>query len=633
MADLPKMIRSVRSLNVISLVILALVGTGFFVVSKKNADEMQITSRFSVLLGKLDVASYASTQLAGQLTRADTPRKVSMYSRAFAIRAESIDQLLTEVEFLWPQLPEDLRNRLIVASTKSKNPIDIYRALLDGLREAAGAIPENAKSIGNRIQGIYSVLGRDIFEAMNGEISTFNNKLADEFQNLVYIFSAVGICTVISFGLLIFFPMDRTIRRSFKELDLMRHKAELSDRAKSEFLANMSHEIRTPMNGVMGMAELLAKTGLDEKQKMFTGIIVRSGQALVTIINDILDFSKIDAGQLELDPKPFVLADAIEDVATLVSAKALEKKLELAVRIQPDLPEMFVGDVGRIRQIITNLAGNAVKFTEQGHVLIDVSGRPDAEVDADGASPAAVELLIKVEDTGIGIPADKVDQVFEQFSQVDGSSTRKHEGTGLGLTIAKTLVEMMGGQIDMESNIGKGSTFWFTLPLPMHEGAPPRKRVPVDVSGARVLIIDDNEVNRSILLEQFGSWKFDAMAAPSGREGLTVLGHAANVGQPVDLVILDYQMPRMNGADVVEKVRADALIKDTPIVMLTSIDDDRQSRLRRDLLIQGYLTKPARTSQLLATIIAVLQDAHDANKIPAKKDKKAGPKAAVARVA
>jgi signal transduction histidine kinase len=259
-----------------------------------------------------------------------------------------------------------------------------------------------------------------------------------------------------------------------------RKTAELADRAKSEFLANMSHEIRTPMNGIMGMAELLAKTELDTKQKMFTGIIVRSGKALVTIINDILDFSKIDAGQLELDPQPFKLSDAIEDVAILVSSKVLEKELELAVRIQPDLPEMYFGDVGRIRQIITNLVGNAVKFTDTGHVLVDVSGRV---LTATGGERKA-ELVVKVEDTGIGIPAEKAEHVFEMFSQVDGSSTRSHEGTGLGLTIARKLVELMDGEIGMESEIGKGSTFWFALPLPVHEAGGRRKRVPVDVSGA-----------------------------------------------------------------------------------------------------------------------------------------------------
>ncbi len=401
-------------------------------------------------------------------------------------------------------------------------------------------------------------------------------------------------------------------------------KAELAERAKSEFLANMSHEIRTPMNGVMGMAELLTKTELDDKQKMFTGIIVRSGQALVTIVNDILDFSKIDSGQLELDPQPFRLAEAVEDVATLVSAKVQEKELELAIRIQPDLPEMYVGDIGRIRQIITNLVGNAVKFTEAGHVLVDVSGvvtlRADGATDEGGEASeagAVVALLVKVEDTGIGIPADRTDHIFEKFAQVDGSSTRSHEGTGLGLTIARKLVELMGGEVGVESEPGKGSTFWFTLSLPVHGAKARRRRVPVDVSGARVLVIDDNEVNRSILMEQLGSWRFDATATPSGKEGLAVLGHAAQIGRPVDLVILDYHMPVMDGVDVAGRIRADEAIRKTPVIMLTSVDDNRNSQRLRDLAIQGHLVKPARASLLLDTMISALQDAHDADRADA----------------
>ena len=388
------------------------------------------------------------------------------------------------------------------------------------------------------------------------------------------------------------------LKQRERELTEAQNRAVLADRAKSEFLANMSHEIRTPMNGVLGMAELLAKSSLDAKQKAFTDIIVKSGNALLTIINDILDFSKIDAGQLVLDPAPFNLAEAVEDVATLVSARAKEKDLELIVRIEPGLPTQFEGDVGRIRQIITNLVGNAVKFTESGHVLIEVTGdRTDGET----------KLRVSVTDTGIGIPADKLALVFEKFSQVDGSSTRRHEGTGLGLAITSRLVDLMGGKIGVESTEGEGSTFWFTVTLPNATDLGVRSIMPIDVTGARILIIDDNAVNRAILSEQMTSWTFDSCAAEDGAEGLRVLEAAAAFGMGVDCVVLDYQMPGMTGADVARAIRTTPAIANTPVVMLTSVDQSLTNVAYRDLGIDAQLIKPARSSLLLETLVSTIQ--------------------------
>ncbi|WP_019172342.1 PAS domain-containing hybrid sensor histidine kinase/response regulator [Pseudaminobacter salicylatoxidans] len=382
------------------------------------------------------------------------------------------------------------------------------------------------------------------------------------------------------------------------ELQEAQRRAVLADRAKSEFLANMSHEIRTPMNGVLGMAELLAKSDLDAKQRTFTDIIVKSGNALLTIINDILDFSKIDAGQLVLDPAPFNLAEAVEDVATLVSTRAKEKDLELIVRVAPHLRDLFIGDVGRIRQIITNLVGNAVKFTDAGHVLIDVTGET-----ANGTA----NLRIAVTDTGIGIPADKLNLIFDKFSQVDASSTRRHEGTGLGLAITSRLVHLMGGEIGVESMEGKGSTFWFTLALPTAGRSEGRRVTPVDVTGARILIVDDNAVNRAILLEQMASWNFDACAAQSGPEGLKVLQAAASLGVGVDCIVLDYQMPGMTGAEMARVVRNTSQLAATPIVMLTSVDQSLAQASYRDLVIDAQLIKPARSSTLLEALVTTIQ--------------------------
>ncbi|MEO5756899.1 MAG: response regulator, partial [Mesorhizobium sp.] len=264
------------------------------------------------------------------------------------------------------------------------------------------------------------------------------------------------------------------------------------------------------------------------------------------------------------------------------------------------LPAYVVGDAGRFRQIVTNLLGNAVKFTEKGHVLVDVGGEIVNDV---------VQLKVRVEDTGIGIPAEKLQNVFEKFAQVDGSSTRRHEGTGLGLAIAARLVDLMGGKIGVESEIGRGSVFWFAVPLPAHQAQARDEIIPVDVTGARVLVIDDNPVNREILLEQLRSWSFDCAAAESGAVGLAFLDRAFQLGAAVDCIILDYQMPGMNGADVAKAIAADSRLATIPVVMLTSVDQVDFGKMIIDFGIAAHLTKPARSAVLLGTVISVIQRA------------------------
>ncbi len=603
-------IAGVRFRYIAALGIAALFCVLFVSLSDVSNRQFKAVSHVARQIANFDVTISEIHQLIGIISREgpDSPiadsHRVSLEGKIAVARSALMD-----TQAAWGDLPERLGSELVLGGFSTQQQTDnlnrIVRFVDDGTWDGAGAA---------KLRDSYSFFyGRQITVAM-AALQNYFAVISGWSDRLNKLFGAGSIAVLISLGLLIFWPMERMIVRSFATVARERQRAEVADRAKSEFLANMSHEIRTPMNGVMGMADLLAKTDLDNKQKMFTDIIVRSGQALVTIINDVLDFSKIDSGQLELDLQPFRLAEAIQDVAVLVSTKVHEKDLELAVRIQPDLPEVFVGDVGRVRQIITNLVGNAVKFTDSGHVLIDVSGTLVAD---DNMHDNRAALLIKVEDTGIGIPPDKINQVFDKFSQVDSSSTRAHEGTGLGLTIVKRLVEKMGGEIGVESKPAIGSTFWFTLPLVVRDAGTRRRRAPVDVSGARVLVIDDNEVNRSILLEQLGSWKFDATATPSGREGLAVLGHAAQMGRPFDLIVLDYHMPGMDGAQAADLIRTDPAISQTPIVMLTSVDDNRNSRRLRDLVIQGYLVKPAQASLLLDTMVTVLQDAHDANAAPA----------------
>ncbi len=383
------------------------------------------------------------------------------------------------------------------------------------------------------------------------------------------------------------------------ELTRLLHRAEAADRAKSEFLANMSHEIRTPMNGVLGMAELLAKSNLDTRQKTFIDIIVKSGNALLTIINDILDFSKIDAGQMKLRKAPFDPVEAIEDVATLLSSSAAEKDIELIVRGDVAVRETVMGDAGRFRQIITNLVGNAVKFTEKGHVFIDLSSKP--------TGPGQMMLTVRIEDTGLGIPEEKLQSVFEKFSQVDTSSTRRHEGTGLGLAITAGLTELFGGRIDVESEYGRGSVFTVHLPFDIVSQRNVQAVLPINTTGARILVVDDNSVNRRILSEQLTMWGFDTVAADGGAEGLAILREAARIGVVVDAVVLDYHMPEMNGLDFAKHLRGDPRFEGTGVIFLTSMDMASDDSTFAALNIQAHLMKPARANLLRSTIIDVVR--------------------------
>lgn len=391
------------------------------------------------------------------------------------------------------------------------------------------------------------------------------------------------------------------LKRREEELTGLLSRAEAADKAKSEFLANMSHEIRTPMNGVLGMAELLAKSPLDTRQKTFVDIIVKSGNALLTIINDILDFSKIDAGQLTLRKAPFDPVEAVEDVATLLSTPASDKDIELVVRGEASIRNMVMGDAGRFRQIATNLVGNAIKFTEKGHVLIDLSCAP--------LGSGTVMLTMRIKDTGIGIPEAKRLSIFEKFSQVDASSTRRHEGTGLGLAITAGLVDLFGGYMEVDSEVGQGSTFSVYLPLEVASERHRATPLPINVKGSRILVVDDNAVNRQILTEQLAMWGFDGLAVDNGATALAILDEAARSQIKVDALIIDYHMPDMNGIDVARLVRADQRFDAISIIFLTSMDMVGDDRTFQALNVQAHLMKPARANLLRGAIVDVLRSA------------------------
>ena len=387
---------------------------------------------------------------------------------------------------------------------------------------------------------------------------------------------------------------DISLRKKMeRDLAAAVETAERANVAKSEFLANMSHEIRTPMNGIMGMAQLLEGCDLESREREYVKIIQRSSTALLTIINDILDFSKIEAGQMELTPEPFDLRDCLEDVTALFSTKVSETGVDLLLRVQPDLPSAYVGDAGRLRQVMTNLVGNAVKFTHEGHVLVEVSG----SLSSDTAS-----LNFSVTDTGIGIPAGKVDTIFDKFSQVDNSATRRYGGTGLGLSISQQLIQLMGGKITLESEEGVGTRLYFSIDLPTHSDLDKADLTDFDISGANILIIDDNVENRVILTEQLDYWNCQSVAVSSAREAIAVLNKTAKHGHTFDCMIVDYQMPEFSGEDFAKAVKKNKTFGAIPLLMISSVDrSDLQKRMSQ-LGIFAFMTKPARNSVLKETI-------------------------------
>ncbi len=384
-----------------------------------------------------------------------------------------------------------------------------------------------------------------------------------------------------------------------EQLQKAKEAAETANRSKSQFLANMSHEIRTPLNGVLGMTDLISGTILTDKQRRFVDTIRLSGETLLKTINDILDFSKIEAGKMELENSDFDLYQTVEEVVEILADKAHSKGLEFVYSIQHNVPTNLRGDPYRLRQILTNLVGNAIKFTEEGEVVVRVYNINETK--------DTVLLRYEVSDTGIGIEPIAKEQVFSAFSQADGSTTRKFGGSGLGLAIAKQLTDMMGGQIGIESEVGKGSTFWFTTRLTKQPHSVKTQLKPCyELQGLRALIVDDNATNRDILFHQLSAWGILNDSAENGPQALEMLRKTTFKGEPYNLAILDMNMPGMDGLELAREIQKDPTINSTRLLMLTSIGRYTDYKEEQDAGILACLTKPVRQSQLYNCIIKIM---------------------------
>lgn len=585
--------------------------------SRDNAMQLQgismdITDRY-LAAEKLDEARKASEELNRNLVTLDEINQSLMQSRSIEDLAKTITDALVQkfgafFARLWLKRPGDRCATCALASHCPNKDQCLHLISSSGFYTHIDGghqrVPLGAFKIGLIAQGRGRTVSNDVINdervhdhewaASQGLMSFagFPLKRGDEIIGVVALFSRRVLAPQV---LEVLDLLSHSIATALTNVEQQERLVRASQ-AKGEFLANMSHELRTPLNGVIATMDLLLQTNLDADQRRCASLAKSSGDMLLSLVNDILDFSKIEAGRLELEKVEFDLHYTVENIAACLASRASGKGLEFLCAVDPAVPRLVMGDPGRLQQILTNLIANAIKFTEKGEVAVLVTKEAESEHDA--------TIRFTVNDTGIGIPADRVDRLFESFSQVDSSTTRKYGGTGLGLAISKRLVSAMGGEIGVSSVFGQGSIFWFAIRLRKHDRGVARfAPLSADIRNVRIMAVDDNEASRLLLSEQLAAWHIDHEIAACGADALSLLRAAREIGRPFAIAIIDREMPVMDGLQLAREIKEDPELAATNLVLLKS---DRDTENQETLLRAGFcrsLVKPIRPSQLLDTLL------------------------------